>query len=409
MTGAAISTARSGRRTCWVLVAVALAGHAAVLVVWPAAHALLIDLQVYRTGGERVLDGDSLYAGVHPPFVYPPFAAVLFAPLALLPLPVLKVLWTGVNVALLGYIVHRCARSLGVPSGPGLTTGTAGLVALATWLDPVRTTLYLGQINIVLLALVVGDVLGRRESRWRGVGVGIAAAIKLTPLVIVPYLALTGRRRAAGVATAVFAGALALGVLAAPTESVVYWWRGTFAAADRISAVTATTNHSLSGFVARSLGGDGPAATVTYLLGGAAVAAVALALAVRAHHRGDEVLALALCGLTSAAVAPFAWSHHWVWCVPVVVTLAVRAAAGGRTAGVLLLGVLAVTLAVVTALPSATVGPLPRTGLVSLQPDVYLLGYAFGLVAVAWWLRLHPNERHSRPVRLDESAVRVSR
>ena len=121
-----------------------------------------------------------------------------------------------------------------------------------------RTTLYLGQINIVLLALVVGDVLGRRESRWRGVGVGIAAAIKLTPLVIVPYLVLTGRRRAAGVATAVFAGALALGVLAAPAESVVYWWRGTFAAADRISAVTATTNHSLSGFVARGLGVTAP-------------------------------------------------------------------------------------------------------------------------------------------------------
>lgn len=387
MTGTAISTARAGLRSGlgWVLVAVALAGHAAVLVVWPAAHALLIDLQVYRTGGERVLGGDSLYAGVHPPFVYPPFAAVLFAPLALLPLPVLKVLWTGANLALLGYVVHRCARSLGVPPGPGLTAGTAGLLVLATWLDPVRTTLYLGQINIVLLAIVVGDVLGRRESRWRGVGVGIAAAIKLTPLLIVPYLALTGRRRAAGVATAVFAGGLALGVLAAPVESVVYWWRGTFAAADRISAVTATTNHSLSGFVARSLGA-GPAATGAYLLGGAAVAAVALTLAVRVHRRGDEVLALALCGLTSAAVAPFAWSHHWVWCVPVVVTLAVRAAAGGRTASVLLLGVLAVTLAVVTALPSVTVGPLPRTGLISLLPDVYLLAYVIGLGAVAWWV-----------------------
>src|SRR5206468_2387725 len=141
------------------------------------------------------------------------------------------VLWTAATLALLGYVVHRGLRSLGAPA-PALLTMAA--VAVATWLDPVRTTLYLGQINVVLLALIVGDLLGtpgRRESRWRGVGLGIAAAIKLTPLLFVVYLLLVGRVRAAATAVGTFLAAVAIGFLVAPADSVAYWLRGTFAAA----------------------------------------------------------------------------------------------------------------------------------------------------------------------------------
>ena len=43
----------------------------------------------------------------------------------------------------------------------------------------------------------------------------------------------------------------------------------------------------------------------------------------------------------------------------------------------------AVTLAWVTRLPGPGVGPIPSTGLISLQPDVYLLAVVL-IVAVAW-------------------------
>jgi len=96
-------------------------------------------------------------------------------------------------------------------------------------------------------------------------------------------------------------------------------------------------------------------------------------VALRASRQGDELLAVSLCGLCSAAAAPFAWSHHWVWVVPVLVALAARAVAGSRTAGVLAGVVLASTIAVITALPGPDVGPIPSTGLISLFPDAYLL------------------------------------
>jgi alpha-1,2-mannosyltransferase len=346
--------------------ALVLVAQAVVFALWPDAHALLIDLQVYRAGGEHVLAGAPLYQGgvlLDLPFVYPPFSAVLFAPLALLPLDVLKALWTAAGIALLAYVVHRSAPRAGLPAA-------LLLAVVATALDPVRTTLYLGQINIVLLALVVGDLLGRSDSRWRGVGVGVAAAVKLTPLLFVAHLLATRRWRAAATALATFVAAAGLGFLFSPADSVAFWFEGTFLAADRISDVAGPSNHSLNGLLGR-LGAVG----LPWLAAAAVLGAVTVALAVRAHRSGDEVLAVTLCGLASAALAPFAWSHHYVWVVPLAVLLGTRVLAGDRWAAAGLAGVLAATVAVVTARPGPVVGPIPATGLISLWPDAYLLLY----------------------------------
>ncbi|MCE3552111.1 glycosyltransferase 87 family protein [Pseudonocardia sp. RS11V-5] len=366
-------------RACWVGAGALVALQLAVLAVWPAPHLLMIDLQVYRAGGEHVLHHQPLYVGgvlLDLPFVYPPVAAVLFVPLALLPLPLLKILWTALGVALLVLVVRRSAALTGAAPAAGTV---ALLVAAALWLDPVRTTFYLGQINVVLLALVLLDLTGR-PSRWRGAGVGLAAALKLTPLLFVVYLLLVGRRREAAVAVGTFVAATGLGFAVAPAESVQYWLRGTFAAANRISDVAATSNHSVGGLVARTLGESTPA----YLVPAVVLGAAALAVAVRAHRRGDDLLALTVVGLASAAVAPFAWSHHYVWCVPLLVLLTVRHARLGVTV------LLVMTAAVITKLPGPAVGPIPATGAISLQPDVYLAGFVVLLVAAALQLR-RPN------------------
>ncbi|MCE0762856.1 glycosyltransferase 87 family protein [Pseudonocardia kujensis] len=366
-----LTRARVRARACWIGAGVLIALQVAVLAVWPGAHALMIDLQVYRAGGEHLLHHQPLYAGgvlLDLPFVYPPVAAVLFVPLALLPLPLLKILWTALGVLLLVLVVRRT----GALAGAVLPAGTVALlVAAALWLDPVRTTFYLGQINVVLLALVLLDLTGR-PSRWRGAGLGLAAALKLTPLLFVVHLLLVGRRREAGVAVGTFVTATGLGFAVAPAESVQYWLRGTFAAANRISDVAATSNHSVDGLVARTLGENVP----VYLVLAGLLTAAALVVSVRAHRRGDDLLALTVVGLASAAVAPFAWSHHYVWCVPLLVLLTVRHARVGLAALLLL------TAAAITKLPGPAVGPIPATGAISLQPDVYLAGFV-ALVAAA--------------------------
>jgi alpha-1,2-mannosyltransferase len=374
-------------RAALPLAAVLLAAQVAVVLAWPAAHLLMIDLQVYRAGGEAVLQGEPLYDGgvlLDLPFVYPPFAALVFAPLTVLPLTVLKIAWTALTVGLVVFVVRRSAALVGWAPGVAVT---ALLVAVVLALDPVHTTINLGQINVVLLALVLADVTGP-PGRLRGVGVGLAAVLKLTPLIFVAYLFLTGRRKEAATAVATFAAAVGVGFVLDPADSTVYWRHGTFAAADRISPVAGDSNHSLAGLLART------GAPAWAGLAAAAVLGVAgLAVAVRAHRRGHELLGLTLCGLLAAAAAPFAWSHHYVWFGPLVVLLACHAAAD-RRAAVALAGLLVVTVAWITALPGPGVGPLPATGLISLQPDVYVATVVV-LVVVATALAHRKWDRHT--------------
>ena len=160
------------------------------------------DLLVYQYGGRAVLDGLPVYGSGDPvtglPFTYPPFAAVVMVPLALLPAWLAAALWTGASVGALAAVVVLVRRALGRPA-PGWLVALLAVGALA--LEPVWQNFVFGQVNLVLMLAVLVDLV-RPERRWSGVLVGIAAGVKLTPLVFVVLLVLVGRRTAAGRAVA---------------------------------------------------------------------------------------------------------------------------------------------------------------------------------------------------------------
>ncbi|EWM17571.1 membrane protein [Kutzneria sp. 744] len=201
------------------------------------------------------------------------------------------------------------------------TAQLALVFAAALWLEPVRTSLLLGQINIVLLALVAFDLCRRRSSKWTGVGVGLAAAVKLTPLLFVVYLLFARRFREAAVATATFVATVVIGLLIVP-EAAHYWLGGVFGDSTRVGPVLNWSNQSIHGMLARLLGE--PESKLPWMLLGGAVAVAATFLAGVVDRRGDRVLAIGLAGMTACAVSPFSWEHHWVWFIPVIIALAAR-------------------------------------------------------------------------------------
>ena len=157
------------------------------------------------------------YENLHLKFTYPPFAAVVFAVVSLIPWRVLPALSVAVNIAALLAALWFTFGGLGYRRG--LTRLGATLLAAAAvfWTEPVIRTLYLGQVNLVLMALIIWD-LSQPDTRrsgasrwWKGAGVGVAAGIKLVPLIFIPYLLLTRRFRAAAVACAAFAATVAAG------------------------------------------------------------------------------------------------------------------------------------------------------------------------------------------------------
>ena len=163
--------------------------------------------KVYIPAAERLIAGETLYREA---FVYPP-AAVL------LPLPALAVpahfwplhFWAmsllgGIGLLLVGWRFTG-GRFAWLP--PWRECATA-LLGLAAGFGYVFDVLVNRQIDLLLAGGVVAGCwcLAKRRPYAGAALIGLAAAMKCTPLLFVPYLCWVGHRRAAAV---VFAAALA--------------------------------------------------------------------------------------------------------------------------------------------------------------------------------------------------------
>jgi alpha-1,2-mannosyltransferase len=314
-------------------------------VVWAAWRLLAttpyrIDIDVYRMGGRAWLDGTSLYrdgvlfhtvAGLNLPFTYPPLAAAVFAPFAWLSLDAASATITVITFALLVVttliVLTRLRvweRFTAVP-GPAWRRRSflaAAIVAPAVvYLEPLRSNFEFGQINVVLMTLVIADCVPRRTPWPRGLLLGIAIALKLTPAVFLLYFLLRRDTRAllVSVASAVFA--TAIGFVVAGRDSWEYWTE-TVRDTDRIGTATYLTNQNIAGTLAR-LGLAETPRFVIWLVACFAVLGLTV-WAVRCVLRRDQpVLALMCVAMFGLVVSPVSWSHHWVWGLPAILVTAV--------------------------------------------------------------------------------------
>ncbi|MFI6366091.1 glycosyltransferase 87 family protein [Nocardia sp. NPDC050630] len=315
---------------CWVIsILGAVAGVYYIHQVRQTMQVMmhLMDLSVYQIAGHRVVDGASIYdtpllgqtRGVWE-FVYTPFAALLFVPLVDLHGDVFTYVGAFGNFAMLTASVLAALSMLGYRRDLRLVLIAVPIAGLLMWCEPVRETMAFGQINIFLLMLVLADMALPDSSRWKGVLTGIAAGIKLTPAFFVVYLLVTRRYRAAVTAIGVFAATVLIGLAAMPKDSLSFW-SGAFADPTRVGVPENPRNESLRGLLARTIGVQG-VHQLLWLAGAFAIAAVCLYLARRLSLTGYELPAVVLVGLTTTAVSPYSWVHHWVWLAPLLVYLA---------------------------------------------------------------------------------------
>ncbi len=181
----------------------------------------LVDLHVYRMGGDAVLHDMPLYGLRYAgqlPFTYPPFAALVFTSLAWLPWASAATLITAATVVALPVMFYLALRLPPAPLHGHRAAWDAALAAaaLAIWLEPVRSTLFYGRVDVFIACAVLYDLTRPDASPVKGAAIGLAAAFKLTPALFAVYLLLTGRYRAAAIAAAVFAGSVVLGFAVLP-------------------------------------------------------------------------------------------------------------------------------------------------------------------------------------------------
>jgi alpha-1,2-mannosyltransferase len=373
--------------------AVALAGYIAYILVNLGHWMQPVDLKVYTDGGlivrhvrpfYRAYRASPLYdwpGYLHLPFTYTPFAAMVFAALSFVSFTTLAKISVGVNIAALAGTIWMTLGGLSVRRGMLRLGATLLLAGPLLWTEPVQRVLYLGQIEIVLMALIIWDQVQPDRRWWKGAGIGIAAGIDLIPLIFIPYLVLTRRFRQALVATGTFVLTFLLGFGGLPADSRKYWLTGLFAHGSRTGFVGWEGNQSLPALITRLAGNvvrAQPAWLVTDVVVGIA-GVICAALIDRAGHR---MVGLLTCALTGLLISPISWDHHWVWIVPGVVTAAVYAERAGRRGARAALAGLAAGIAVLFAAWPGSLWHLPANtggffeGLIWIppltNPELYL-------------------------------------
>ncbi|HXS66191.1 MAG TPA: glycosyltransferase 87 family protein [Streptosporangiaceae bacterium] len=253
-------------------------------------------------------------------FTYTPFAGIVFAAFSYIGWPLLRWLMTLTSLLSLPITAWLTLGALG-RRGLGRAAMALAIGAFALWTEPVTKALFLGQIEPLLLLLVAWDLTRNDEWRWKGIGIGVAAGIKLIPLLFIPYLLAAGKIRQAAAATAAFAATVAIGFIVLPEPSISYWLSGYFVRPGRTGGVDALVNQSLLGMIARQSGG-GVAAQPAWLPIAVGVGLIGIAGAALLARSGRPVHGWVLIGLTSLLISPISWDHHWVWIIPVIALLA---------------------------------------------------------------------------------------
>ncbi|GAB2622586.1 glycosyltransferase 87 family protein [Kocuria himachalensis] len=339
------AASRTGRST-------ALTGLAWLLLVGVLLRSVWLvldgstDLDVYRLGGMAVVDrhgfDDELYGpGLSPhddgglPFTYPLFAALLFVPLAYLPewLTELALGLTTIGLAaVLSAVLLRYAAARGRPLPLQALLGPATAVAAGTavllWSGPWMRNVGLGQINALLLALVLYDLLRTRDDTLlgrvpRGFWIGLAAGIKLTPLAFGLGFLVRGQLQPILTMGLTFAATVLIGFLALPRDAVVFWTEDVVSD-ERVGSTAYVDNTSLQG-VLLHLGVPGEVEPLLrWALVLAMVVGVALLIRVLAA-RGMTLSVVAVSALVMLYMSPVTWSHHHLWWGLVLTALWVEA------------------------------------------------------------------------------------
>ena len=285
-----------------------------------------LDFSIYRMGAMTIFDNEGftedLYAPVFIeigvlklPFTYPPFAALVFLPFAFLPLEVGKaimVLGTTAAAWWLSATIYNYAQTSGraLPLQGRLgRTGTIAVLTIVVMLcGPWRRTFHLMQINPLIMALILADFVRPATRVPRGVLIGIAGGVKLTPLVF--GLILLVRRDWKGIATlgATFFGTIALGFILMPKDAPEFWFSA-LTNPSRVGGLNFVDNVSIQGWLLHFGLSESAVKPVYYALALVTIVLTA-ALLYQLERRGAALAQVAVTASLMVALSPISWSHH---------------------------------------------------------------------------------------------------
>ena len=305
-----------------------------------------VDMIIYREGVLAFLEGREMYAvpmyagDLALPFIYPPFGALALVPLSVgewlthdLAGDLMIMLSSALVLACLWFVL-RAATGARVDRDSllALTTVTwAGMMLI----EPVWLNAGFAQVNIVIMGLVILDLVPRKRFLPQGTLIGIAAAIKISPLAMLLFFLL--RRDFRAILTTALSALVATGIAAlirwdATVEffSSVLLGMGTESEFGVDSAYQ--SNSSLKGMIMRwyltpeSLDAHSTQANIIWLVLSLATIILGGWFMIALMRRDMLVDAALVNAVIMLLISPVSWSHHWVWLTLLLPVVAWRCA-----------------------------------------------------------------------------------
>ncbi len=319
---AASAMRERGARALWLLL---LAGSV-TLYILVLAEALQRhqDFDTYLQSAQDIWQRRPLYAAflehpfpdptLRPAFIYPPVFALTLAPLALVPRPAAIWIWLTAMQAALALSTVLVLRRASIPALMAAAVGTLTFYPL--WVDAIQ-----GQANLLLLVLIVLGLLAVTAGDARGgLWLGLAAALKLTPALLMAWLLWERRFRSAAWMAAGFVLASAAGAAVRPADTVAFFGE----VAPALARGTAYySNQSLHGLLARLFSDNAYTEPLVRLSWEPALVIGAMILTAawwvwRSRGQQDD-LSRALTFLPLLPLlSPVTWEHHLVILLPLL-------------------------------------------------------------------------------------------
>ena len=286
------------------------------------------DVVVYIEGARGLWNSPNLYLeeiniaeDTQLPFSYPPTALLFFQPLALLSWGHGWFVVNAISVACLWWIIVLTLRRF---ASPHPLAWASLLMPIALCVDSVHNTLYHGQINLILLALVLTDLWldspRIRKVLPRGVLIGIAACVKMIPALFILYFALRREIKPILVmVTTAFASFAIVGLI--KFELVRYYFSTQLGKMTETLGQNRSHNLSLHSVGARYVPESTRSFATCLLI--TAVLVIAIAAFVRLQRAGATEAAGVAIGYLGLMLAPISWQHHFVWEVPLLIILGI--------------------------------------------------------------------------------------
>lgn len=313
---------------------------AAVFAQWwdffrPGEVTSFFDINYYRDAVTAVVQGSKSMYDALP---YPPFAFLIVWWLPSFPVVVGNQIWTAISLlvalGLAAVLVLRAWAITGAPAGdpwPGLVVRLSLSALFLLISAPMASQLTNGQLSLLVATLAFVDAIGVLPRRAQGVLVGVAGAIKITPLIFVAYYLVTGRRKQAATASVVFAVLTGLAWLIFPEGSSYFWLH--LGRHDQFGDPARMDNWSIRAALTR-ISPELGAQSWLWLALGVAVVIAGLWRARRHYARGEAMESVLVVGCAGTVVAPIAWPHYFVWLPLTAIWLVLTGTRSSRVLGI---------------------------------------------------------------------------